>query len=115
MARVVPSGAAGCAAGGLLCMLRIRSPLKRELDSLGSALFAVKRMKHLKRAVWFFVLASVSLAAKDFTIPFKQYKLKNGLTAILSEDHANPSAVQKPSSAAHSQMFFIIGLLGENS
>ena len=35
--------------------------------------------------------AGSPLAAKDFTVAFKQYKLKNGLTAILSEDHAAPT------------------------
>jgi len=39
-----------------------------------------------------FLLGSVlTLAAKDFTIPIKQYTLKNGLKVILSEDHAAPT------------------------
>jgi predicted Zn-dependent peptidase len=37
-------------------------------------------------------LASLALAApKDPAIPIKQYKLKNGLTVILSEDHSAPT------------------------
>src|SRR5580704_13625142 len=33
----------------------------------------------------------VSAAPKDVTIPFKVYKLKNGMTLILSEDHSAPT------------------------
>lgn len=32
-----------------------------------------------------------SASPRSFTIPFKQYKLKNGLRVILSEDHAAPT------------------------
>jgi predicted Zn-dependent peptidase len=49
-------------------------------------------MKLPRPVVLYLVLASVvSLAAKDFTIRFEQYRLKNGLTVILSEDHAAPT------------------------
>src|SRR6266567_728852 len=49
-------------------------------------------MKLLRRAAVCFVLTSFAcVAAKHFTIPFKQYKLTNGLTVILSEDHAAPT------------------------
>jgi zinc protease len=36
-------------------------------------------------------LASLALAAPKDAIPFKQHKLKNGLTVILSEDHTAPT------------------------
>jgi predicted Zn-dependent peptidase len=47
-----------------------------------------------KAAVWFLGLAFACLvfgAAKEVTIPFKLFKLKNGLTVILSEDHTAPT------------------------
>jgi hypothetical protein len=47
-------------------------------------------------AVVLFGIAAVahgvnSASPKSFTIPFKQCKLKNGLTVILSEDHVAPT------------------------
>ena len=41
----------------------------------------------------FLALASVAMAAdvKEVKIPIKQVKLKNGLTVLLSEDHAAPT------------------------
>src|SRR5580658_3596882 len=47
-----------------------------------------------KVVVCFLVLASAALllaAPKEVTIPFKLFKLKNGMTLILSEDHAAPT------------------------
>lgn len=47
-----------------------------------------------KSLVWFLGLALASLAVaatKDVAIPFKVFKLKNGLTLILSEDHTAPT------------------------
>src|ERR1035438_3021482 len=47
-----------------------------------------------KAAVWFLGLAFACLvfgAAKEVIIPFKLFKLKNGLTLILSEDHTAPT------------------------
>lgn len=50
-------------------------------------------MKQLSFLAAFVVLASLAClaASSSFTIPVKQYKLKNGLTVILSEDHAAPT------------------------
>ena len=49
-------------------------------------------MKHLFRAAVYLALTSFAcLAAQHFTIPFKQYKLKNGMRVILSEDHSAPT------------------------
>src|SRR2546428_10926812 len=49
----------------------------------------------MKRALGLWVclaLAWLALAApRDVVIPFKQHKLKNGLTVILSEDHTAPT------------------------
>src|ERR1022692_3820229 len=41
----------------------------------------------------FLAVASMALAAdvKEVKIPIKQYKLKNGLTILLSEDHSAPT------------------------
>src|SRR5258708_32486496 len=47
-----------------------------------------------KALVWFLGLAFAALlfgAPKEVTIPFKLFKLKNGLTLILSEDHTAPT------------------------
>ena len=38
-----------------------------------------------------FAILAAAAAPQDFVIPFKQYKLKNGLTLILSEDHTAPT------------------------
>src|SRR6202165_3382329 len=45
----------------------------------------------MKKSLAFFALASLALAAPKDAVPFKQHKLKNGLTVILSEDHTAPT------------------------
>jgi len=47
-----------------------------------------------KTLMWTLGLAFATLlfgATKEVSIPFKQFKLKNGLTVLLSEDHAAPT------------------------
>jgi predicted Zn-dependent peptidase len=44
-----------------------------------------------KAIVLCFLAAGLFAAAKEVTIPFKLFKLKNGLTLILSEDHSAPT------------------------
>jgi len=51
-----------------------------------------------KVPVWILGLAFANLllgAPKEVTIPFKQFKLKNGMTLILSEDHTAPTVFDR--------------------
>lgn len=53
----------------------------------------VKQMKKAIAVSVFLAAASLALAAdiKEVKVPFKQFKLKNGLTVLLSEDHTAPT------------------------
>src|SRR5436189_4051410 len=45
----------------------------------------------MKKSVFLVLALALTAAAADPTIPFKSFKLKNGLTVILSEDHTAPT------------------------
>jgi len=54
----------------------------------------MKRLKFFLAILLAFTLAlplSWAQAPKSFTLPFKEFKLKNGLRVILSEDHSAPT------------------------